>query len=97
MGDDPTPSLIAGIQSLILQYFEVSTEEAHEHAYGLAALAEGWGGLENARSVDWAYRVKKRLGAKLKWRSTTEFESFRLEQQEGYDAYNSFIRKRGDY
>lgn len=43
MNEGPSGSLVGRVQAII-ETFDVSTEQAQEQAYGLAALAEGWGG-----------------------------------------------------
>src|SRR5258705_4716137 len=72
MSDFPSSSVVTRVEALILQIFDVSGQEAHDHASGLAALAQDWGSPEKAAQLDWSYRVKKDLGAKLRWRSDAE-------------------------
>lgn len=77
---------------MILATFDVSPQEAQEHAYGLAALAEGWGGT-NAQQHDWASTVKKRLGESLPWRSDTERTAFYAERQQIVRSYERYIQQ----
>ena len=70
MNEEPSPSHVARVRDAILATFDVSPQEAQEQAYGLAALAEGWGGAE-AQQHDWAYTIKKRLGKVVKVSQTT--------------------------
>jgi len=90
----PSPSLVVEIEALILKTFDVPSREAHDHALCLAALAEDWGSPEKAASLDWPYRVKKDLGDKLRWRSATEHERFRADQEQRYQAYDAFIQRK---
>jgi hypothetical protein len=94
MSDFPSPSLVAEIQDLIIKTFDVSQQEACNHASGLAALAEDWGSPQKAAGLDWPYRVKKDLGEKLRWRSESERERFRADQAQRYRAYDAFIQKK---
>ncbi len=94
MSDNPSPSLVALIQGLILRTFDVSKEEAHDYASGLAALAEGWGTPETAMQLEWSYRVKKDLGEKLRWRSDEEHEKFLGDQEKRFSAYEAQIRAK---
>jgi hypothetical protein len=89
MSDIPSPSLVSRVESLIMEIFDVSAQEAHNYASGLAALAEDWGSPENAARLDWSYRVKKDLGMKLRWRSDAERKKFEPEQQERFRAYDA--------
>ena len=65
---------------MILATFEVSAAEAQEHAIGLVALAEGWGGDTGAGSLEWPVIIKKQLGASLRWRSDMERQQFAAER-----------------
>jgi hypothetical protein len=94
MSDFPSPSLVSRVESLILEIFDVSTQEAHNHASGLAALAEDWGSPEKAARLDWSYRVKKDLGMKLRWRSDAERKKFESDQQERFRAYDALIKTK---
>jgi hypothetical protein len=84
------------VQALITDVFDVSEREAHDWASGLVWLAEGWGSPETAPHLDWAYRVKKDLGDKLRWRLEAERERFARERQHSYDAYEAYV-KRGKH
>ena len=95
MSDFSSPALVAQVENLILLTFDVSRDEAHDYASGLAALAEGWGSQEKAAGLDWAYRVKQDLGGKLRWRSNAERQTFRQEQEQRYKAYDVLIHKPG--
>jgi hypothetical protein len=92
VSDFPSPSLVREVQELILKTFHVSEQEAHDHACGLGALAEGWGSPASAAKLDWTYRVKKDLGKKLRWRSEAERERFRADQEQRQSAYDAFIK-----
>ena len=94
MSDSPSSALVARVESLILETFDVPREEAHGYASGLAALAEGWGSPEKAVNLDWAYRVRKDLGAKLRWRSDAERKRFQSDQQERFKAYDALIKTK---
>jgi hypothetical protein len=94
MSDFPSPSLVARVEALILDTFDVSRQAAHEYASGLAALAEDWGSSEKAARLDWSYRVKKDLGGKLRWRSEAEHEKFQSDQQERFRAYDALIKRK---
>jgi hypothetical protein len=87
--DDRKQRLINLVRSQIGSTFDVSTEEATDHATGLVELAVGWGDLSNAESHDWPYRIRKDLGKRLKWRSESdrsEFEASQLVRQRSYEA-----------
>ena len=94
MSDFPSSSLVGRVEALILQIFDVSAREAHDHASGLAALAEDWGGAEKAAQLDWSYRVKKDLGTKLRWRSDAERKKFESDQQERFTSYDTLIKTK---
>lgn len=94
MSEFPSPPLVAEIQGLILKTFDVSKQEAHHHALGLAASAEGKGGTESAARLDWSYRVKKDLGEKLRWRSEADRKSFRSDQEQSHRAYDAYIQNK---
>ena len=93
MIDPLSSSLVARVQGLILDTFDVPEEEAREHASGLVLLAEGWGSPQSAAHLDWSHLVKKRLGEKLRWRSEEERERFARERHETFDAYEEYIRR----
>ncbi len=81
-----------------METFEIPDNEAGEHARRLTSLAESWGDRETARKLDWTYRVKKDLGANLKWRSEREREVFESEQKRKFAAYEGYIsseKRRG--
>ncbi len=90
----PITPLVRRVQSLIVETFDVSETAAQDYAAELVALAEGWGSPEKAASLDWAYRIRKDLGAKLKWRSEAERRKFDEEQQQKHQAYEFLIRGR---
>ncbi len=94
MSDFPSPSLVSRVETLILEIFDVSVQDAHNYASGLAALAEDWGSPEKAARLDWACRVKKDLGTKLRWRSDAERKKFESDQQEGFRAYDALIKTK---
>jgi len=94
MSDFPSSSLVARVEALILQVFDVSVQEAHDHASGLAALAHNWGSPEKAAQLDWSYRVRKDLGVRLRWRSDTERKKFESDQQERFRAYDATIKTK---
>jgi len=79
---------------LILEIFDVSGQEAHHYASGLAAMAEDWGSPEKAAGLDWSYRVKKDLGGKLRWRSDAERTKFESDQRERFRAYDVLIKTK---
>lgn len=91
MNQEPSPAHVTRVRDVILATFVVSPQEAEEQAYGLAALAEGWGG-EGAEQHDWAYTVKKRLGESLRWRSEAERTAFYSERQQIVRSYESYIQ-----
>jgi hypothetical protein len=93
VSDIPSPPLVAEVQELILKTFDVSEQEAHDRASGLVLLAEGWGSPELAPGLDWAYKVKKRLGAELRWRSDAEREKFRMDQEQRHRDYEAYIQR----
>src|SRR5262245_54468580 len=93
MSDSPLSTIVSHVEGLILRTFLVSKEEARERASGLVEVAEGKGGLEAARSLNWSYRVKKDLGDKFKWRSEAEREEFACDRQSSVDAYEEYIRQ----
>jgi hypothetical protein len=91
----PITPLVRRVQGLILHTFDVSDQEAEEYAAELVALAEGWGSPEKAAQLDWLYRIKKDLGPKLRWRSATDHAQFQAAQQQGHEAYDFLIRRKG--
>jgi hypothetical protein len=92
MNEDPSPLHVAQVRNVILATFDISPEEAQEQAYGLAVLAEGWGG-EGAQQHDWAYTVKKRLGESLRWRSDAERAAFYSEREQIVRSYERHIQQ----
>ncbi|MGB8356687.1 MAG: hypothetical protein WCD79_22505 [Chthoniobacteraceae bacterium] len=93
MSEYPSPSLVSHIRHLILEIFEVSEDDAQHHASGLAGLAEGWGDPGTATGLDWAYRIKKNLGEKLRWRSETAHAQFLNDRQRTVTAYDEYVRR----
>lgn len=93
MSELPSASLVAKVETLIFGNFNISEQEAHEYAAGLVGLAEDWGGPENAAKLDWAYRIKKDLGERLRWRSADEREKFRRQLEDQYKSYEFHIRR----
>jgi len=89
----PITPLVRQVQSLILQTFEVSEQAAEDYAAELVALAEGWGSPEAAARHDWTYRIRKDLGDKLRWKSDTDRDAFRRQQEDNYKAYDFLIKK----
>lgn len=87
----PDTPLADRVRKLIIETFEVSDQEASEHARRLVALADGWGESQTPASLDWAYRAKKELGEKLKWRSETERKDFKSDQNRKFAAYEEYI------
>ncbi|HSI63925.1 MAG TPA: hypothetical protein VLE43_12430 [Candidatus Saccharimonadia bacterium] len=88
MSQSPSAHLVAEVQRLIRETFEVSDREAYEHAFGLVLLAEGWGTPETAAEQDWLFRVRKDLGKRLKWRSEEvrkEFEALLKQAEQSYE------------
>jgi hypothetical protein len=92
MNEEPFPAHIARVRDVILATFDVSPQEAQERAYGLAVLAEGWGG-ESALERDWTYTVKKSLGESLRWRSDAEREAFYSQRQQIVSSYERYIQQ----
>lgn len=92
MKETSSSSLVAQIRDVILATFNVSFEQAQEHAQGLAALAEGWGS-ESAQQVDWPYTVRKRLGESLRWRSDAERSAFYAKRQQTISSYERYIQQ----
>lgn len=92
----PVSPLVRHVQSLIVQTFDVSEEIAEDYAAGMVALAEDWGNSENARQMDWSYRVKKDLGEtkKLRWRSQEDRRQFEEAQKQKYAAWDAFINTK---
>ena len=89
----PITPLVRDVQKLIVQTFDVSEQEAQEHAAELVALAEGWGSPQTALNLDWSYRIKKDLGEtkKPRWRSEEERARFETEEKQKYAAWDAFI------
>lgn len=83
---------MAEVRAIVVDTFEISDEEAQEHAIGLVLLAEGWGGT-NTPNLNWAYIVRKKFADKLKWKSETDRMAFFADRQSGYDAYENYIQK----
>jgi len=92
MNESPSPELVAQVREIIVATFDVSAQDAQEQAYGLAALAEGWGDGD-AQQLDWVYTVKKRLGATLRWRSDKERAAFSSERDLIVSAYERYIQQ----
>jgi hypothetical protein len=92
MNEGTSPSLVAQVRDVILAAFDVSSEQAQEYAYGLATLAEGWGG-EGMQRLDWPYTVKKCLGEFLRWRSDAERTAFYAERQRTVSSYERYIQQ----
>ena len=92
MNEAPSPSLVAQVRDVIFATFDVSFEQAQEHAHGLAALAEGWGG-ESVQRLDWPYAVKKRLGESLRWRSDADRAAFYSEREQVVSSYQRYIQQ----
>ena len=92
----PITPLVRQVQQSILETFDVSEEQALEHAAELVALAEGWGSQEGAASHDWAYRIRKDLGetGKLRWRSEADRERFLAAEKRKYKEWDTFIRTK---
>jgi hypothetical protein len=92
----PITPLVLRVQGLILEAFDVSPQEAEDHAAGMVGLAEGWSSPETAQGLDWAYLVRKTLGeAKtFKWRSEADRQRFEADQKSKYESYESLIRTR---
>jgi len=85
--DDRKQRLISLVRSHIESAFDVSTDEATDHAKGFVALAVEWGEVSNAESHEWPYRILKDLGNILKWRSErdrSQFEASQLARQRSY-------------
>jgi hypothetical protein len=90
----PITPLVRHVQSLILQTFIVSEQAAQDYAAEMVALAEGWGSPEHAPNLDWPMLVKKKLGAKLEWKSKDERATFMAERKLASQAYDFIIEKR---
>jgi hypothetical protein len=90
----PITPLVRDVQKLIVQTFDVSEQEAQEHAAELVALAEGWGSPQAALNLDWSYRIRKDLGEtkKLRWRSDEERRRFEAAEKQKYADWDTFIR-----
>ena len=96
MKEETSASLVARVRDIILATFDVSTEQAQEQAYGLATLAEGWGGPDVQR-LDWTHAVKKHLGETFRWRSAADRKLFYSERDlvvRSYDRYIHDNRRR---
>jgi hypothetical protein len=85
------------VQSLIIETFDVSEAAAQDYAAELVALAEGWGSQEKAAALDWTYRIRKDLGAKLQWRSEVDHRKFDEAQHQNHQAYEFLIRGRNRF
>jgi hypothetical protein len=92
----PTSALVRRVQGLIVDTFDVSTEQAHDIAAEMVSLAEGWGSPELAAQLDWSYRIKKDLGEtkKLRWRSDEERAKFEATEGQKYAAWDAFINTK---
>lgn len=71
----PTASIITRFREIILATFDVTGQEAQQHAYVLAALSEGVAS-EFVRQHDLSAIVKVRLGGLLPWRDPSERDRF---------------------
>jgi hypothetical protein len=89
----PITPLVRRVQSLILETFVVTEQQAEEFAAELVALAEGWGSPETAATMDWSYRIRKDLGEtrKLPWRSQAEREKFEAAENRKYREWDAII------
>ena len=87
----PSPALVSLVRSLILEFFDLTDQEAHGRAFELAALAEGWGEPETAKELDWSAIVRKQLGATERWRSEAMRQRFLKNRQEVIKAYQAYI------
>lgn len=92
----PTSSLVRRVQGLIVDTFEVSSEQALAIAAEMVTLAEGWGTPGSAAQLDWAYRIRKDLGEtdRLRWRSEAERQNFLSMQNQKYKAYHELINTK---
>ena len=92
----PITPLVRDVQKLIVQTFDVSEQEAQDHAAELVALAEGWGSPQTALNLDWSYRIKKDFGEtkRLRWRSEEERAKFEAAEKRKYAAWDAFINGR---
>ena len=93
MGIFPITPLVHHVQSLILQTFDIPEQVAQDYAAEMVALAEGWGSPEKAARLDWSYRVRKDLGDRLRWKSDTDRDAFRRQQEDNYRAYEFLIKR----
>ncbi len=91
MSTSPSVHLVAYIQRLIQETFDISEAEAKDRALGYVSLAEGWGGPGAGANIDWVYRVRKDLGKTQKWRSETVREEFAAMQKQSVKAYELLI------
>jgi|GEM_PF-4118236 len=96
MNESPSPSLVHHVKDMMLATFDITTEDAYNRAYVLAATAEGWGG-EGKLHLDWARIVKKELGKSHPWRSEDERQSFYATRDAVVQSYERLIQqnKRG--
>jgi hypothetical protein len=90
----PTTPVVKQLQRLVAETFEVSEQDAHDYAAEQVALAEGWGGPQKSEQMNWSYRIRKDLGAKLKWRSQAEREKFEASENLRLQALDAFVRGR---
>jgi hypothetical protein len=92
----PITPLVRDVQKLIVQTFDVSEQEALDHAAELVALAEGWGSPQTALNLDWSYRIKKDFGEtkRLRWRSEEEGAKFEATEKQKHAAWDAFIKGR---
>ena len=93
MKEGPTPSLVTYVRGIILATFNISEGVAHEHACGLALLADEWGDPSNAHQLNWDYIVKKRLGETFPWRSETERKAFYSERNLVILSHERYIQQ----
>jgi hypothetical protein len=91
MSSSPSAHVVDHVQRLIQETFDVSENDAKDHAVGLVLLAEGWGTPETAANINWTYRVRKHLGKTLKWRSEEVRQEFEAMQKQKVKAYELLI------
>jgi hypothetical protein len=92
----PITPLVRRVQGLIFETFEVTEQQAQDHAAELVALAEGWGSPEAAERHDWDYRIRKDLGetGRLRWRSEADREKFLAAENRKYKEWDAYIRTK---
>lgn len=96
MGIFPITPLVRQVQSLILETFQVSEQDAENIAAEMVALEDGWGSPETATNLDWSYRIRKDLGEtkKLRWKSEEERAEFEAAQRLKYAEWDAIINRR---